>query len=70
MDTKRQATTKSFTEGQKVLVKKMIKNSKMESFYEEQPYTITKCHKNSAELQRKGNTHTFQPLVLKKHEDL
>ena len=58
IDNKRSTKHKEFQEGERVLVRRSKTKSKMDSYYEQNPYTITDNFKNSVKVKDiKGKVH-------------
>ena len=58
IDNKRATKHKEFQEGEKVLIKRSKTKSKMDTYYEQNPYTITDNFKNSVKVKDiKGKVH-------------
>ena len=59
---------KEFQIGEKVLVKRPKTKSKMDSFYEQHPYTITENYKNSFRIKdTKGKVHIRNKAHVKQY---
>ena len=68
IDKKRFTKHKDFQIGEKVLVKQPKTKSKMDSFYEQHPYTITENYKNSLRIKdTKGMVHIRNKALVKQY---
>ena len=68
IDKKRFTKHKDFQIGEKVLVKRPITKSRMDSFYEQHPYTITENYKNSVRIKdTKGKVHIRNKALVKQY---